>query len=112
MIFDFIREYAMGKDMLEEQFTIDLYNFLRSFYSVEDFVKHMVFMKNVNSPYFAVYIPSEKTLAINFYKMTNDIYEYINKLNVDNNDRALAFHLCLFHFMNHEFKHILQFDEQ
>lgn len=112
MTFDFILEYAIGKTTLDKQFSIELYNFLRSFYSVEDFVKSMVFMQNTHSPYFAFYIPGERKLFVNYDKMSNDIYTYLNNLNVDNKDRVLALHLCLFHFINHEFKHILQEKEK
>lgn len=108
MPFDFIREYTMGKDTLDKQFSIELYNFLRSFYSVEDFVKSMLFMQNTHSQYFAFYIPSERKLIVNFDKMANDIHTYLNNLSIDNKDKVLALHLCLFHFINHEFKHILQ----
>ena len=108
MPFDFIREYTVGKTMLDKQFSIELYNFLRSFYSVEDFVKSMIFMQNTHSPYFAFYIPSERQLIVNFDKIANDIHTYLNNLNIDNKDKVLALHLCLFHFINHEFKHILQ----
>lgn len=108
MPFDFIQEYTIGKATLNKQFSIELYNFLRSFYSVEDFVKSMKLIQNTHSPYFAFYIPSERKLIVNFDKMANDIHTYLNNLNINNKDKVLALHLCLFHFINHEFKHILQ----
>ncbi len=111
-LFDFIQTYTIGKESLDKQFSIELYNFLRSFYSVEDFVKSMEFMQNIYDPYFAYYLPSERQLYINFNKMANDINAYINSLNIYNRDKVLALYLCLFHLINHEFKHICQEKEK
>ena len=110
MPLDFIKQYAEGKTILDKQYAAELYNFLRSFYSVEDFVKSMDYKKHPY--YFAFYSPYERRLVVNFDKIFDDVNNYVDKLNIDNKDKVLALHLCFFHFMNHEFKHILQEKEK
>lgn len=111
-LFSFIQNCTIGKEKLDKSFSIELYNFLRSYYLVEDFVKSMNFMQDSYSPYFAFYLPSEKQLFVNFDKMVDDINPYISSLNIPNNDKVLSLYLCLFHLINHEFKHICQEKEK
>ncbi len=107
---EFIQSYLIGKTTLDKDFSLELYNFLRSYYSVEDFVTSME--DSFDNLYFAFYVPSRKKLFINWDKMVADIHKYLNSLNLSNEDKILALHLCLFHFMNHEFKHICQAKEK
>lgn len=107
-ILEFIDSSTTGKLLLNRDFSIKLYHFLRSLYSVENYVKNVELRDTFYSPYFAYYIPELKKLYINFEKTMDDINRFIGSLDLEEQDKTFATSLCLFHVINHEFKHICQ----
>lgn len=111
-IIDFIINFSKNNKIADKEFIETIYNFLRTYQSLEQYVKELLVYDNIYNRYLAFYLPCDKRLGVNKEKILKVVNELLNEMNIVPENKSLAINLCVFQYILHEFKHIWQEREQ